>query len=143
MAIGLAFDPPTRATRLSYLSSRMSVYAYRGVDVDQVRAKFAASAEETSKDLNNIDLMPANGSRLLGANQAARKDWVGPWDKDEHPELVVVVRNTQRWPYPADEPIRYALAVALEVSEALPELYSELSAQLDVLAEIESEIELG
>ncbi|MFB9687122.1 S8 family peptidase [Amycolatopsis plumensis] len=144
LAIGLAFDPPTRATRLSYLSSRMSVYAYRGADVDDVRAKYAASPEEAPTELAKykIDLEPADRLRLQGANQAAGKTWKNAWDR-KYTDLVVVARNSFRWPYEDHKPVQYALAVVLEVTQLVPGLYAELRAQLEVLAEIEPEIELG
>jgi len=144
LTISLAFDPETRATRLNYLASRMSVYVYRGITVDEVRRKFAESEEDASEELDNckVELAPADRDRLLGANQAATKHWTHGWKQDQHRELVVVVRNSQRWALPGAEQ-RYALAVVLGVQEVLQPLYAELRSQLAVLAEIEPEIELG
>jgi hypothetical protein len=143
LAVALAFDPETRATRLTYLSSRMSVFAYRGVSVDDVRTKFAASLGEPPAILDNrkVDLSPSDTDRLLGANQAAGKGWTNGWKQDEHAELVVVVRNTNRWAA-ADEPQPYALAVVIEAAEDMLTLYAELEQHFEALAEVEPEIEI-
>lgn len=142
LSVGLAFNPPTRVTRLKYLSSRMSLHAYRGLDVDDLRMKYASSVED-APDLparNKIDLKPSDAVRLKGANQAARAKWTQPWDQ-EYDEIVVVVRNTYRWPY-GSEPIPYGLALVLEVLEDNLPIYAELRAQLEVLGEVEPQIEL-
>ncbi len=142
ISVGLAFNPPTRVTRLKYLSSRMSLHVYRGLDVDEIRAKYAAAVEDVP-DLpgrHKVDLQPSDAVRLKGANQAARADWTQPWSQ-EYAEIVVVVRNTYRWPY-GDEPIPYGLALVLEVLEDNLPLYAELRAQLELLSEIEPELEI-
>ncbi len=143
LAVALAFDPETRVTRLTYLASRMSVFAYRGVAVDDVRTKFAASLGEPPATLDNrkVDLSPSDTDRLLGANQAACKRWTNGWKQDEHAELVIVVRNTNRWAT-ADEPQPYALAVVLEAAENMLTLYAELEQHFEALAEVEPEIEI-
>lgn len=144
LAVALAFDPETRATRLTYLASHMSVFVYRGVPVDDVRAKFAASQGEPPETLDTckISLLPSDADRLLGANQAAGKRWTQGWMPDDYPELVVVVRNTNRWA-PVDQSQPYALAVVLEARENMLPLYAELEQQFEALAEVEPEIEIG
>lgn len=143
LAVALAFDPETRATRLTYLASRMSVFVYRGVSVDDVRTKFAASLGEPPATLDNrkVELSPSDTDRLLGANQAACKRWTNGWKQDEHAELVIVVRNTNRWAA-ADEPQPYALAVVLEAAEDMLTLYAELGQHFEALVEVEPEIEI-
>lgn len=125
ISVGLAFNPPTRVTRLKYLSSRMSLHVYRGLDVDEIRAKYAASVEDVPDlpDRHKVDLQPSDAVRLKGANQAERADWTQSWSQ-EYAEIVVV-RNTYRWPY-GDEPIPYGLALVLEVLEDNLPLYAEL-----------------
>ncbi len=145
LTIALAFDPETRGSRLKYLASRMSVYAYRGRSVDEIRAKYAASDGEPPDDLDKakIDLWPADRERLLGANQAASVEWSHGWKSGEHDNLVVVVRNSSRWPRPEYQQ-RYALAVALEVDpESSLSIYADLRARFEVLAEVEAEIEIA
>ena len=96
--MALAFDPETRASRLTYwlITCRS---ASIGDPVDDVRTKFAASQGEPPVTLNTrkIDLSPSDTDRLLGANQAAGKRWTHGWKPHDHAELVVVVRNTNRW----------------------------------------------
>lgn len=143
LTVALAFDPETRATRLKYLASRMSVYAYRGVSVQDVQAKFAASQGEPPQELDGarIDLQPSDQDRLLGANQAAHAGWQRGWDGERHGTVVFVVRNTRRWPN-HDFEQRYALAVALEMPEDLVGPYAELRAQFEALVEVEIETEI-
>lgn len=40
ITMSLAYNPPTRSTRLDYLASRMHTYAYKGVDLDTVARAF-------------------------------------------------------------------------------------------------------
>ncbi|MQA13356.1 MAG: S8 family serine peptidase [Pseudonocardiaceae bacterium] len=141
--VALAFDPATRATRLTYLASRMSAFVYRGVSVDDVSTKFAASQGEPPDTLDSrkVDLSPSDTDRLLGANQAASKHWTRSWNPDEHDELVIVVRSTNRWAAP-DQPQPYALTVVLEAVEDMLTLYNELQVHFEALAEVEPEIEI-
>ncbi len=143
LTVALAFDPETRVTRLTYLASRMSVFAYRGVSVDDARAKFTASQGEPPEKLESrkIDLSPSDTDRLLGANQAASKCWRQSWKRDEHDELVIVVRNTNRWAA-SDQSQPYALAVVLDAAEHMLTLYDELELHFEALVEIEPEIEI-
>ena len=145
LTVALSFDPETRGSRLKYLASRMSVYAYRGRGVDEVKAKYAVSGGEPPDDLAKakVDLWPADRERLLGANQAASAEWTHGWKRGEHDNLVVVVRNSSRWPNPEYQQ-KYALAVALEVDpESTPAIYADLRARFEALAEIEVEIEIA
>ena len=144
--LGLAFDPEVRATRLQYVSNRMSVFVYRGVLVDDVRTKYAAHVDDEGppEELERFacGLQPSNEVRTLGANHAASKTWSQKWLDRYRGDLVVAVRNTNRWTRP-DTQQRYALALSLETSELMePALYAQLRAQLPLLAEIEPEIEL-
>jgi len=141
--VALAFDPETRASRLTYwlITCRS---ASIGDPVDDVRTKFAASQGEPPVTLNTrkIDLSPSDTDRLLGANQAAGKRWTHGWKPHDHAELVVVVRNTNRWAAP-DQPQPYALAVVLEAAEDMLTLYDELELHFEALVEIEPEVEIG
>lgn len=146
LTVALAFDPETRGSRLKYLASHMSVFAYRGRTVDDVKAKYAASGGEPPEDLDNakVPLSPPDNDRLLSANQAASYEWKRTsWKRGDHDNLVIVVRNSSRWPH-ADYQQRYALAVVLEVDpeSALP-IYADLHAQFEALTEIEPEAEIG
>jgi hypothetical protein len=147
IALGLAFDPEVRATRLKYMSSRMSVFVYRGVSIETVRSKYAMHPDDDQPpeelDKNKCEgLQPSDQTRLLGANQAASQMWSRAWDTQYRgSRLVVVVRNTSRWPS-AQASGRYALALMLRTSEDLePPLYAQLRAEMPLLTEIEPEIE--
>ncbi|ORA35870.1 hypothetical protein BST13_12680 [Mycobacterium aquaticum] len=143
LRVALAFDPETHGSRLKYLASRMSVFVYRGCNVDHIKAKYAASGGEPPADLRNVQVepWPADRDRLLGANQAASASWKNRWTRGKHDNVVVVVRNSSRWPHP-DYQQGYALAVTLEVDpESAPPIYADLHAQFEVLTEIEIEAE--
>ena len=148
VALGLAFDPKVRSTRLKYLASHMSVFVYRGVAVEMVRAKYAIHSEDdappTELDRFLCEIQPADQTRLRGANQAGRKVWKKAWDnRYRNGELVIVVRNTNRWA-PAGDVQRYALALTIQTREDMePPVYQQLRARLSILAEIKPEIELG
>jgi hypothetical protein len=144
--LGFAFDPEVRATRLQYLSNRMSVFAYRGVSVEDVQAKYAAHGADDGppEELEQFacSLQPSAQVRLPGANHAASKTWTQAWSGRYRGDLVVAVRSTNRWARP-DTRQRYALALTLETSEMMePALYVQLRARLSLLAEIEPEIEM-
>lgn len=144
--LGLAFDPKARATRLKYLSSHMSAYVYRGVTVGEVRAKYAVHPDDDKppEELEKFqcELQPSDQARLLGANQAAEQLWSRPWDERYRGQLVVVVRNTNRWA-PPEEKQSYALALMLRAREDLyDKVYAQLRTELPLLTEIQPEIEL-
>lgn len=143
LAVALAFDPQTRGSRLKYMASRMSVFAYRGCSVDDVKAKYAASGGEPPEDLTKTQVLlsPADKDRLLGANQAASAAWKNRWERGKHDNLVVVVRNSSRWPHP-DYHQSYALAIVLEVEpDSAPPIYTYLHTHFEALAQIEIETE--
>jgi hypothetical protein len=144
--LGFAFDPEVRATRLKYLSSHMSVYVYRGVTAEEVRAKYAVHSDDDKppEELKKFqcDLQPSDRIRLLGANQAAEKLWQRPWGEKYRGRLVIAVRNTNRWT-PPEEKQNYALALTLRTREDLyNKVYEQLCAELPLLTEIRPEIEL-
>ncbi|MGH3909023.1 MAG: hypothetical protein ACRDTE_33310 [Pseudonocardiaceae bacterium] len=59
---------------------------------------------------------------------------------DDHRELVIVVRNTNRWDGDGNKQ-HYALAVALERDPWYSALYAEFKAQFELLAEAEIELQ--
>lgn len=145
IAVALAFDPEVRPSRLDYMASRMSVFAYRGAALEEVRVKYdrAFANEDPPEGLKSfqLNLQPSDASRLHGANQYASLDFSAKWDERyRHHDLVVVVRNTNRWAAEGT-PQGYALAVVLETDERMAPLYSQLRNTLETLTEIESEIE--
>jgi subtilisin family serine protease len=151
-ALALAYDPPVRPTRLDYLASRMMVRAYRGASEEAI-AEAYAQMEQESDDVGEgtdgpgpasirpyeVDLQPADARRGQGANQYARKVFRQRLRPEAGRELVLAVRNTNRWGLPAARQ-RYALAVVLERDPAHAPLYADLRAQLELLAEVELEI---
>ncbi|HLV58718.1 MAG TPA: S8 family peptidase [Natronosporangium sp.] len=152
LALALAYDPRVRPTRLDYLASRMMVRAYRGVSREVV-AEAYAQMEQADDDISGgadapspasirpyeIELQPADTRRGLGANQYARRVFRQRLRPENGREIVVVVRNTNRWDLPTARQ-RYALAVVLERDPSHSPLYAELRAQLEALAEVELEI---
>jgi Subtilase family len=147
--VALAHDPQVRATRVKYLSNRMSVFAFRGIAIEEVRRRFAAyeGADEQGvpkfPSRYKIELKPSNSDRYRGANQLGVHHFTQRWpDYLCGGDIILAVRCTGRWPT-GETAQGYALAVVLETDGSGNELYGELRAQLPLLTEIEGEIEIG
>lgn len=144
ITVALAYDPPVRPTRLDYLASRMDFWAFRSVTVEQVRNAYAAPLEDantvpaTLTDLH-LELQPSTTLRSPGANQWASRTFPQLF-KGGQRELVIVVRNTNRWDGDGNKQ-NYALAVVLERDPRQSALYAELRAQFELLAEAEIELQ--
>ena len=144
ITVALAYDPPVRPTRLDYLASRMDFWAFRDVTVEQVRNAYAAPLEDTNTvpatltDLH-LKLQPSTALRSPGANQWASRTFPQLF-KGGHRELVIVVRNTNRWDGDGNKQ-HYSLAVVLERDPRQSALYAELRAQFELLAEAEIELQ--
>lgn len=143
ITVALAYDPPVRPTRLDYLASRMDFWAFRGVTVEQVRNAYSAPPEDTDTipatlATSHLKLQPGTTVRSPGANQWAMRNFPRPFKEDQS-ELVIVVRNTNRWDGD-DNKQHYALAVVLERDPWYSALYAELRVQFELLAEAEIEL---
>lgn len=155
VTVVLVFNPQTRPTRLDYLASRMMVRVYRGVSLDEVRDAYARQLEvppPTHNDENSnqdttppalrsyeMDLQPSDTHRARGAHQYGTKPFAQRLKRERDNDLILAVRNTNRWATPGDSQ-RYALAVVFERDNNHRELYAELHAQLEALAEVEIEL---
>lgn len=144
LTVALAYDPEVRATRFDYLASRMTVWAYRGVTVNDVRNKFAVQegSEDSPSNLKSfeLNLQPSNRSRSRGTHQWGTQRFQQRWSS-EHGEIVLAVRSINRWA-PTGSLQRYALAVVLERDETQAPLYGELRARFETLTEIQTEAEI-
>ncbi|MGH3569552.1 MAG: S8 family peptidase [Pseudonocardia sp.] len=148
--VAIAHDSPVRATRVTYMANRISVFAYRGVPIAEVRRRFAAH-EGTGEDeqaptfpaRNTIALDPADQVRCRGANQLGSRHYQRRWDPEfRDTEIVLAVRCTSRWS--TGDPVqRYGLAIVLEADESAEPLYAQLRARMRALTEAEDEIQLG
>lgn len=153
ISISLAYDPPVRATRLEYLASRMSIFAFHGVSHEKVRSAFIKSppAESLTADGDIEDvvppelqrfklaLQPADATRGRGANHFGKFIRKQRFDAARGRELVVAVRSTNKWDSPeAVQP--YALVVVLERDDRHPALYAELRVQLEAMVELQIEL---
>jgi subtilisin family serine protease len=154
LAVALAYDPEVRPTRLEYLASHMRVNAYRGASHDAIAEAYAqaepieldpADGDDTDLVASTgirrylVDLQPAERRRAKGANQYAGVVFGQRLSEDKGRDLILVVRNINRWATPGDRQ-RYALAVVLERDADHRPLYDELRAELGLLAEVELEV---
>jgi len=167
--VSLAFDPPTRASRLDYMASRMEFHLVRGVPLEKVAEVFASIegdeevvVDEDATDVDDDDAVTSAGSgpptisglgsrvvrlepsattRSRGANQLGRCTFSQRLDRSRHEPAFLVVRNVNRW---ADETETqgYALAVGMWRSDDRGELFAELEAKLEAVVEVPVEIEL-
>ncbi|QWF23666.1 S8 family peptidase [Nocardioides sp. LMS-CY] len=152
LSVALAFDPPVRVTRLDYLASKMSFQAFHGPSLEEVRLAYvkAATEEDLEDDValtpsglrGRLDLQPADTERSRGANQLGRYVRHQKVADDRPDELVIAVRNQNRWDVDNAEQ-RYSLAVMLQRDTGHPSIYAELRAELEPLVEIEIEAEAG
>jgi Subtilase family len=158
LTVALAYDPPTRPTRMDYLASRMEVRAFRKISVSAVATAYSAQMadpertatdrpdrdvpedESTPATIRKFDIGLDPTDRFRGANQVGIKVFKQAFNPQQDAELVVVVRNTSRWDVPGAHQ-RYALAVALERDNDHAPLYAELQAHLEVISEVELEVE--
>lgn len=122
----------------------MDFWAFRDVTVEQVRNSYAAPVEDTNivpaalADVH-LELQPSTTMRSPGANQWAARTFPQLF-KDGQRELVIVVRNINRWDGDGNKQ-NYALAVVLERDPWYSALYAELRAQFELLAEAEIELQ--
>ena len=167
--VSLAFDPPTRASRLDYMASRMEFHLVRGMPLDEVTQVFASiegddeivldenatevdddgpeqvapSGPPTISSLGSrvVKLGPAVTVRSRGANQLGRCTFSQRLNADRHDPAFLVVRNVNRWDDDAQTQ-GYALAVAMWRTDDHGELFAELEAKLESVIEVPIEIEL-
>jgi hypothetical protein len=131
ITVALAYDPPVRATRLDYLASRMSVFAYHGAALGDVQRAYATpvpepqSPQSADGDLSpgaltsqKLTMLPADTDRGRGTNQAgtfvAQRAITASWGS----EIILAIRSVNRWDL-ADATQPYALAVAFEHDDPL------------------------
>ncbi|MCU1494770.1 MAG: hypothetical protein JWO62_2534 [Acidimicrobiaceae bacterium] len=142
ITLALAYDPPTRSTRLDYLASRMHTYAYKGVDLATVASAFLAYAPNDDEadapagpaGLANKALkpfMPSDSDRGRGAHHVAQWPRTRPVTDDG--DFIFVVQNINNWDEP-DAEQAYALALVLEHEDG-PALYAELRAEVEAQLE--------
>lgn len=161
VAVALAFDPNTRATRLDYLSTRMQVQVYRGVSVDEVADAYlaerqaapsetdAVDAEGAADDAvvagpstlsgHKVDLQPADRVRSRGAHVFGEKTYKQRLRPEDGTEYVIAVQNVNRWEVPGTV-LPYSLAVVLERDRQRAPIYVELRAALEVEVPVEVQL---
>jgi hypothetical protein len=86
-----------------------------------------------------IGLQPSDTHRAQGAHQYGTIVFAQRLNPDRGNELILVVRNTNKWATTGDSQ-PYALAVVFERDDRHRDLYAELHAQLEALAEVEVEL---
>jgi hypothetical protein len=83
-------------------------------------------------------LLPSATDLGRGAHQSASCLWSDSWDERYRGDIVVAVRNTQRWA-PTAEILDYALAIVLESELTSDPVYAQLRNHLELLNEVEIE----
>ena len=154
LTMALAYDPPTRASRLDYLASRMHVLAYKGTTLEAVADAYIADATDiTDEDSDEVegegttagparlrphllDLQPAESTRSRGAHHYAT--WSRSTVMTPGSSFIVAVRSVNKWDE-SDAIQRYALTLVLERNEDGPPLYAELRAAIEAQVTIEVE----
>ncbi|GAA2870871.1 S8 family serine peptidase [Pseudonocardia halophobica] len=154
ICMALAYDPPVRPTRLDYLANRMSVNLFYRASQDLVLSEFVknpptveSSNEEADGDVPRalasyrIPLLPPDTARSRGTNHFGRFERKIRYDRSEGEEIVVAVRNINRWDTPGAQQ-DYALVITLERDDEHAPIYAEARAQLPALLDVEVETEV-
>jgi hypothetical protein len=149
----LAFDPPTRSTRLDYLGTRMQFQVYLGATVEEVEAAYVEAAKDESAEATGdedavptalgkfrLGLEPAHSHRGKGANQFASLQRSNARKPEHGEEYVIAVKSTNYWA--SNAPQAYALAFVLERDPSKAEIYNELRLAIQTEVEVEEPIEV-
>ncbi|GLB59180.1 S8 family peptidase [Cytobacillus sp. NCCP-133] len=127
----LAFDPPTRHTRLDYLGITMSYRLIRGKGIDEV-VNFFKPKNQVDTDLdervpsaNNCKLIPTPTVREKCTVQKSTFTASNPLDYGD--TYYLVVRCESKWATEEVSPQKYALVVTLEHTKEEVDLYTEIS----------------
>jgi hypothetical protein len=123
----------------------MEFHAYHGASLEHVRDAYTRpqrTEDEDPAELRrfHLDLQPSTRGRGKGAHQLGSKTFLRRFNDSKGPQLVIAVKNTNRWDTPGAKQ-EYALAVVLERDHDHTPLYAELRARLEAIAEIELEAE--
>jgi subtilisin family serine protease len=135
--VALAFDPPTRHTRLEYLGTRMSFYLLRGLTPEQIFEHFRRRDDGTRHpaipDNAKCGMEPGIDARETSTLQCAT--WTQAVNRDVYGDtFYVAVFSHRRWA--GDEVIRQRFALAVELThdgcQTLHQRCSALNAELRV-----------
>jgi len=116
--VTLAFDPPTRHTRVDYMGTRMSFRLVRGATLDEVVEHYRRRAEDEGPipempDRYNCALSPGPNFRDRGTLQRAKFTMRQNPRGDYGETYLLVVRCERRWSGDEDAPQRFAVVVEL------------------------------
>lgn len=152
ISVCLAFDPPTRRSRVDYLGVRMQFRLFRNVTSEQVaRALTSATNEELEDEEEgatvaamqraagvpiDIDLKPKMRRRSYGTLQRGMARITSSrWDYDGNPLVLAVVCRRVWAPEDISEQ-RYAIVVTLEHDQPHVDLYNHALLQTRVLQRV-------
>jgi hypothetical protein len=149
IAVSLAYDPPTRATRQDYLATQLFVEVCRGLTAEQVfegRRQFEKGELDEGEELPKVltkqmlELFPAVGRPPLSRATVQHRVWSSPLgnainkvpDGADEPTLQVFVgRRKDRFASDCkDEVQRYALVVTLSHDGENIRLYDRLRSRV-------------
>lgn len=117
ITVTLAFDPPTRHTRVDYLGARMSFRLVRGATLDQVKEHYRRrdSDEGPVPEMEGsvCDDRPTPTVREKGTLQKATFRMARNPKNDYGDTYYLVVRCERRWARDDEGPQRFALVVEM------------------------------
>ncbi len=142
IAVSLAFDPPTRHTRVDYLGVRMSFRLVRGQSLEQVVASYRRHAETEGDPPSlagtryQIALEPGPQSRDTSTLQKGEV-FIKNNPREEYGDTYfLVVRSERVWAPPDVSHQRYAVGVTLEHIGTPIDLYASIRQRLTARARI-------
>lgn len=117
ITVTLAFDPPTRHTRIDYLGARMSFRLVRGQTLEQVREHYRRRDADEEKfpkiDGSLCDTQPTPTIREKGTLQKATFTMAQNPKNDYGDTYYLVVRCERKWAPDEEGPQRFALVVEM------------------------------
>ncbi|OFV67323.1 MAG: subtilase family protein [Candidatus Syntrophoarchaeum caldarius] len=138
ISITLAFDPPTRMTRKQYLGVTMEFHLFRGVDVEQIKQRYAKMETFDTEEEGVPPLLRSNEISLVPGVTLAKKGTVQKrmWLIDRTPDYIdeslkLVVICSGKWMIDEEYKQRYAVVVTMEQRDMI-ELYNKIKERLRI-----------
>ena len=147
ISVSLAYDPPTRLSRQSYIATAMWLEIFGGLTTTEVieyRSKYEGDGEPPKvPSRNRLSFKP--GGQTIRMSTVQRRNWhsnqgtlfLNRPDPNGDPTLHIFVGCQPKFPNPlAEESQRYALAVTLEHESQSVDIYNEVRSRVRTKARI-------
>ena len=130
LSVALAFDPPVRRSRRSYVEGSMDFDFVRNMEIDDLVRAYERQPTRNEREANpELVALPLPsgrsrpvlqpGTKALASNTLIRRQMSGAWDPDDESYHLVVTHSPSPWARRGhdDDVQGYAIAVELSVRE--------------------------